>query len=81
MRQADRVLFVLDEPPAPELRSGWGLPSGADVVLLGGPADDATSGLLAELDPRATYRVRAGAQRHADVAAWRDDSPDVRSAS
>jgi NTE family protein len=69
MRQADRVLLVLDQPPAPEVRRDWGLPSGADVVLLGGPVDEATNRLLGELEPRATYRVRPGAQRPADVAA------------
>jgi predicted acylesterase/phospholipase RssA len=45
------------------------LPSGADVVLLGGPVDETTRRLLDELAPRTTYRVRSGAQRTSDVAA------------
>jgi predicted acylesterase/phospholipase RssA/CRP-like cAMP-binding protein len=69
IRQADRVVLVLDEPPADELRSGWDLPRGVDVVLLGGPVDESTNRLLDELAPRATYRVRPGAERHADIAA------------
>ena len=68
MRQADRVILVVDDPPAPELRRDWDLSTGADVVLLGGPVDDAMARLLDDLAPRATYRVRSGAERHADVA-------------
>jgi len=68
MSQADRVLLVVDVPSAPELGSGWQLPSGADVVLLGGPVDEAMTKLLGELAPRVTYRVRPGAQRTDDVA-------------
>src|SRR5262249_6522328 len=68
MSQADRVVFVVIEPPAAELRRGWKLPSGADVALLGGPVDEAMTTLLDELAPRATYRVRPGAERKADVS-------------
>jgi NTE family protein len=66
--QADRVLVVVDAPPPRELRGSWQLPSGVDVVLLGGPVDEETTGLLGELAPRATHRVRPGAERAGDVA-------------
>jgi NTE family protein len=69
MVQADRVVLVVDEPPAAELCAGWGLPTGADVALLGGGAvDGAMKALLDELEPRVTYRLRAGAERAGDTA-------------
>jgi len=68
MRQADRVLLVVDQPPAAELRQRWQLPRGADVVLLGGTVDRAMEELLDELAPRATYRVRPGVERADDIA-------------
>ena len=69
VRQADRVLIVVAEPPPLEVLARAELPRGADVVLLGGPADDALAGLLDALAPRVTFRVRSGAERAADVAA------------
>jgi predicted acylesterase/phospholipase RssA len=68
MLQADRVVLVVDEPPAVELSAGWGLPTGADLVLLGGAIDEPMTALLDELAPRATYRVRPGAERSGDIA-------------
>lgn len=68
IRQADRVLLVVADPPAPELCATWRLPSGADVVLLG-PVDTATKRLLDDIQPRVTYRLRPGPQRSTDIAA------------
>ncbi len=67
MRQADRVVLVVDRPPAGDRLTALGVPAGADVVLLGGPTDQATARLLDQLDPRSTYRVRPGEHRAADI--------------
>lgn len=67
LRQADRVLLLVDEAPDAAHVARWGISPGADVVLLGGPVDTRTEHLLDELAPRSTYRVRPGAQRAGDV--------------
>ncbi|MGH2863491.1 MAG: MDR family MFS transporter/patatin-like phospholipase family protein [Solirubrobacteraceae bacterium] len=67
VRQADRVLLVVDGTAAAAVRGP--LPSITDVVLLGGNSDAALQQLLATLHPRTTYRVRRGPQHSGDVAA------------
>jgi len=67
LRQADRVVVLVATPPDAERLRAWGIPSGSDVVLLGGPSDAATDRLLGELSPRATHRVRS-VSRVDDVA-------------
>ena len=67
MRQADRVVLLVAEPPETDRLRDWGIPSGSDVVLLGGASDAATARLLRALEPRATHRVRT-ATRVEDVA-------------
>jgi predicted acylesterase/phospholipase RssA/CRP-like cAMP-binding protein len=67
MRQADRVVLLVAEPPENDRLRDWGIPSGSDVVLLGGASDAATARLLRQLEPRATHRVRS-ATRVDDVA-------------
>ena len=67
MRQADRVVLVLGSPPAPDLLRRLDVPTGSDVVLLGGPVDEPVSALLDQLRPRTTYRVRPGEHRAADI--------------
>jgi predicted acylesterase/phospholipase RssA/MFS family permease len=67
MRQADRVVLLVAEPPETDRLRDWGIPSGSDVVLLGGASDAATARLLRALEPRATHRVRS-ATRVDDVA-------------
>jgi NTE family protein len=67
MRQADRVVLVLHDPPPVDLLPADALPSRPDVVLLGGPADERTSRVLDRLEPRATYRVRPDASRADDL--------------
>jgi NTE family protein len=68
MRQADRVLLAVEVAPARDQRRDWGLPTGADVVLLGQPGAPGIGELLDELSPRATMRVRPGAERDEDIA-------------
>jgi NTE family protein len=67
MRQADRVVLLVSTPPEPERLREWCVPSGSDVVLLGGASDLATGRLLRALEPRASHRVRP-ATRVEDVA-------------
>jgi predicted acylesterase/phospholipase RssA len=67
MRQADRVVVLVASPPEPERLRDWGVPTGADLVLLGGASDAATDQLLRTLRPRATHRVRSDS-RSDDVA-------------
>lgn len=67
LRQADRVLLVVDEAPDAELLTRLALPPGMDVVLLGPPGAVAEHA-LDMLAPRATYRVRPGVPRPGDVA-------------
>jgi predicted acylesterase/phospholipase RssA/CRP-like cAMP-binding protein len=67
IRQADRVVLLVAEPPETDRLRDWDIPSGSDVVLLGGASDDATARLLRALEPRATHRVRP-ATRVGDVA-------------
>lgn len=67
LRQADRVLLVVDDPAAAELSAP--LPTPTDVVLLGGGSDARTQALLTTLSPRSTFRVRRGSERSGDVAA------------
>jgi NTE family protein len=67
MRQADRVVLLVAEPPSTDRLRDWGIPSGCDVVLLGGASDAATARLLQALEPRATHRVRS-VSRVDDVA-------------
>ena len=67
MRQADRVVLLVAEPPETDRLRGWEIPSGCDVVLLGGASDAVTARLLRALEPRATHRVRS-ATRVDDVA-------------
>lgn len=67
MRQADRVVVLVSTPPERERLREWSVPSGSDVVLLGGASDSATARLLRELEPRASHRVRPGT-RIEDVA-------------
>ena len=67
MRQADRVVLLVGEPPATDRVREWGIPSGCDVVLLGGASDAATGRLLRALGPRAIHRVRS-VSRVDDVA-------------
>ena len=68
LRQADRVLLAVDVAPAGDERRGWSVPVGADDVLLGAPGAAGIGELLDELAPRATMRVRPGAERREDIA-------------
>ena len=67
LRQADRVVLLVESPPDQKRWRSHGIPRGCDVVLLGGPSDHATDLLLRELEPRATHRIVAG-NPAADVA-------------
>ena len=67
MRQADRLVLLVARPPEESRLREWAIPSGCDVVLLGGASDAATERLLSALEPRASHRVRSGT-RADDVA-------------
>ena len=67
MTQADRVVLLVSAPPELERVRAWSVPSGSDVVLLGGASDPATARLLRELEPRSSHRVRPDS-RVEDVA-------------
>src|SRR5215472_15591963 len=67
MRQADRVVVLVAEPPSIDRLRAWSIPSGSDVVLLGGASDAAIGRLLRAVEPRAIHRVRS-VSRVDDVA-------------
>lgn len=67
MRQADRMLVLIDEDSRPAPAAGRHL-RGCDAVLLAGGDRPAVAGLLDELEPRSTHRIRNDARRSQDVA-------------
>ncbi len=67
MRQADRLVLLVARPPETSRLRDWAIPTGCDVVLLGGPGGADTDRLLAALEPRASHRVRSST-RGEDVA-------------
>jgi predicted acylesterase/phospholipase RssA len=67
IRQADRVVALVDQAVAPDRLLALNLPDGSDVVLLGGDSDSATDLMLRALEPRAIHRVRPDATED-DVA-------------
>jgi NTE family protein len=60
MRQADRLVLLVAAPPETSRLREWAIPTGCDLVLLGGPGGADTDRLLAALEPRASHRVRSG---------------------
>ena len=69
LRQADRVLLLVEEVPDAAQVAAWGIAAGADVLLSSGaPVDAPTERLLDVLAPRSTQRVRPGSHRAGDVA-------------
>ena len=68
LRQADRVLLTVETVPDAGQRQAWTIPASTDLVMLGSNVLTGISELLDDLSPRATYRVRRGAERDEDIA-------------
>ena len=62
LRQADRVVLLVDTAPELKLLESLQIPVGSDVVLLGGASQARLDRALRRLDPRASHRVRPDAE-------------------
>ncbi|MGH2865771.1 MAG: patatin-like phospholipase family protein, partial [Solirubrobacteraceae bacterium] len=67
IRQADRVLVLVDGTAAGSLPAGGDSVHGCDIALLNSAGNSGVQAALEELKPRVTHRIRADAEQSEDL--------------